>query len=218
MGELFQTLGIQWTKLIPQLFNFGIVLLVLWKFAYKPVFAMLDARQKKIAESVANADKIQAELARTEAARSSLSEQLSQRSIERGYLALVAGRVDADEGLIDAPIGRDDAIATRMAVRTAGRPARTRYRVEHRYAAPIAASLLACRLETGRTHQIRVHLAAIGHPVVGDERYGGPMLEVRRPFLHAAVLGFEHPGTGEQLHFEAELPADLAGLLARFGD
>jgi F-type H+-transporting ATPase subunit b len=69
MGELFQTLGIQWTKLIPQLFNFGIVLLVLWKFAYKPVFAMLDARQKKIAESVANADKIQAELARTEAAR-----------------------------------------------------------------------------------------------------------------------------------------------------
>jgi F-type H+-transporting ATPase subunit b len=69
MGELFQTLGIQWTKLIPQLFNFGIVLLVLWKFAYKPVFAILDARQKKIAESVANADKIQAELARTEAAR-----------------------------------------------------------------------------------------------------------------------------------------------------
>jgi F-type H+-transporting ATPase subunit b len=69
MGELFQTLGIQWTKLIPQLFNFGIVLLVLWKFAYKPVFLMLDARQKKIAESVANANKIQAELARTEAER-----------------------------------------------------------------------------------------------------------------------------------------------------
>jgi F-type H+-transporting ATPase subunit b len=69
MGELFQTLGIQWTKLIPQLFNFGIVLLVLWKFAYKPVFAILDARQKKIAESVANADQIQAELAKTEAAR-----------------------------------------------------------------------------------------------------------------------------------------------------
>jgi len=157
-------------------------------------------------------------VARTERARASLVAQLSARSVERGYVALAGGRVDADEGLIDAPIGRDDAIATRMAVRSAGRPARTRYRVERRFAAPIAASLLACRLETGRTHQIRVHLAAIGHPVVGDERYGGAMLEVRRPFLHAAVLGFEHPASGELLHFEAELPADLAELLARFGD
>jgi F-type H+-transporting ATPase subunit b len=77
MGELCQTLGIQWTKLIPQLFNFGIVLWVLWKFAYKPVFNMLDVRQKKIAESVANADKIQAELARTEAERQRILNQAS---------------------------------------------------------------------------------------------------------------------------------------------
>jgi F-type H+-transporting ATPase subunit b len=77
MGELFQTLGIQWTKLIPQLFNFGIVLWVLWKFAYKPVFNMLDVRQKKIAESIANADKIQAELARTEAERQRILNQAS---------------------------------------------------------------------------------------------------------------------------------------------
>jgi 23S rRNA pseudouridine1911/1915/1917 synthase len=155
-------------------------------------------------------------VARTEAARESLAGQLSARSVERGYITLVAGRVEADEGLIDAPIGRDDAMATRMAVRNAGRPARTRYRVEGRYGAPMAASRLACRLETGRTHQIRVHLAAIGHPVVGDERYGGPLLDARRPFLHAAVLGFDHPGSGERLRFASELPDDLAALLERF--
>jgi 23S rRNA pseudouridine1911/1915/1917 synthase len=156
-------------------------------------------------------------VARTEAARASLVDQLSARRVERGYVTLVGGRVDADEGLIDAPIGRDDALATRMAVSRAGRPARTRYQVTQRFSTPIPASLLACRLETGRTHQIRVHLAAIGHPVVGDERYGGPLLDVRRPFLHAAVLGFKHPDGARSLRFSSPLPADLSSLVDRFG-
>jgi 23S rRNA pseudouridine1911/1915/1917 synthase len=156
-------------------------------------------------------------VARTEVARVSLVAQLTARSAERGYTTLVAGAVEADEGLIDAPIGRDEAIATRMAVRNSGRPARTGYRVERRFRDPIPASLLTCRLETGRTHQIRVHLSAIGHPVVGDERYGGPLpAGARRPFLHAAVLGFDHPVSGERLRFVSALPPELERVLGRF--
>jgi 23S rRNA pseudouridine1911/1915/1917 synthase len=112
-----------------------------------------------------------------------------------------------------------------MAVRIGGREARTRYRVEARYREPVVATLLECRLETGRTHQIRVHLAAIGHPVVGDDRYDGTpphatksnrLLAPGRLWLHAATLAFSHPTTGEHLRFNAPLPADLEASLARF--
>jgi 23S rRNA pseudouridine1911/1915/1917 synthase len=104
-----------------------------------------------------------------------------------------------------------------MAVTATGRPARTHYRVEQAFESPLAAARLACRLETGRTHQVRVHLAAIGHPVVGDARYGGdrPALPAPRPALHAARLGFRHPTTGDQLAFDSPLPGDLEEVLGR---
>lgn len=161
-------------------------------------------------------------VARTDRAYTSLVEQMSQRQVLRRYLALVWGRVDNPEGVVDAPIGRSNRDPTRMAVVADGRPARTRYQVERRYRDP-EVTLVRCRLETGRTHQIRVHLAAIGRPVVGDDRYGpgGRGLELGgrpryldRLFLHAETLGFEHPGTGRWLELERPLPVELAELLA----
>jgi 23S rRNA pseudouridine1911/1915/1917 synthase len=153
-------------------------------------------------------------VARTESARASLVAQLAARDVERRYQALVAGIVEAGEGLVDAPLGRAATDPTRVTVVAGGREARTRYKVEQRYRQPYEATSIECRLETGRTHQIRVHLAAIGHPVVGDDRYGGPAGD--RPFLHAAVLGFDHPVTGERLRFTSPLPDDLAAVLAAF--
>jgi 23S rRNA pseudouridine1911/1915/1917 synthase len=139
------------------------------------------------------------------------------RGIERRYLALVLGSVDADAGEVEAPMGRSERDPTRMAVSRRGRPARTAYRVEARYRLPVVATLLDCRLETGRTHQIRVHLAAIGHPVAGDGRYGGAeaRLALERPFLHAHRLSFDHPRTGEHLSFSSPLPPDLAAVQAQ---
>ena len=101
-----------------------------------------------------------------------------------------------------------------MAVRETGKEARTEYEVRTTFGAPVCA-LLDCRLETGRTHQIRVHLSAIGHPIVGDATYGGSRETIRldRPFLHAAVLGFDQPTTGERLTFDDPLPADLTAVL-----
>jgi 23S rRNA pseudouridine1911/1915/1917 synthase len=154
-------------------------------------------------------------IARTDGAYEALTSQLSQRTVERRYEALVWGHLDAPRGVIDAPIGRSTARRTRMAVREQGRPARTEYEVRAEYGTPVCA-LLDCRLETGRTHQIRVHLAAIGHPVVGDATYGGARQSIAlgRPFLHAAVLGFDHPSTGERLRFEEPRPAELEKVLA----
>jgi 23S rRNA pseudouridine1911/1915/1917 synthase len=162
-------------------------------------------------------------VARTDAARSSLVAQLAARSAERRYQALVWGLVEATEGLIDAPIRRAQADPTRMAVRSGGKEARTRYRVSERFLLPAPASLLECRLETGRTHQIRVHLSAIGHPVVGDARYrrhggwppGLPRLAPDRVWLHAAALSFDHPSTGARLSFTSVLPDDLTRVLDR---
>ena len=157
-------------------------------------------------------------VARTAEAHRSLVAQLSARTVDRRYSALVWGTVETDAGVVDAPLGRRSSDRTRMAVVAGGRPARTHYRVEVRYRSPTEATLVECRLETGRTHQVRVHLAAIGHPVVGDARYGGaarpnlPPLE--RPFLHAAQLAFDHPTTGERRRFESPLPADLENVLA----
>jgi 23S rRNA pseudouridine1911/1915/1917 synthase len=161
-------------------------------------------------------------VARTAAARDDLIAQLADRTVERQYLALVHGTVDADEGLIDAPLGRADRDPTRIVVRRDGKEARTRYRVRARYDRPAAVSLLECRLETGRTHQIRVHVTAIGHPVVGDDRYGTraapalPGVPLGRPWLHAAGLSFRHPVDGRILSFSSPLPSDLTSVLDRF--
>lgn len=153
-------------------------------------------------------------VARTSDAHRSLTTQLARRTVARRYRSLVLGAVEADSGLIDAPLGRSPRDPTRRAVVADGRPARTRYEVLARFSEP-ERSEIECRLETGRTHQIRAHLAAIGHPVVGDDRYGGadPELGLTRPFLHAAHLGFEHPKTGADLSFDSELPTDLAVAL-----
>jgi 23S rRNA pseudouridine1911/1915/1917 synthase len=154
-------------------------------------------------------------VARTPAAHEGLVAALARRDVERDYLALVWGHPENARGVIDAPIGRSTTRRTRMAVRREGKDARTVYEVREWFVHPEVA-LLDCRLETGRTHQIRVHLAAIGHPVVGDGTYGGNRTGIRldRPFLHAAGLRFRHPVTGVALAFEEPLPADLATVLA----
>jgi len=153
-------------------------------------------------------------VARTQVAYDALVEQLSARAVERRYLALVWGHLDASRGVIDAPIGRSTARRTRMAVRAGGREARTGYHVVETFTDPVT-SLLDCRLETGRTHQIRVHLGAIDHPVVGDVTYGGsrPSITLGRPFLHAAELALLHPVTGDRIRVEEPLPPDLEALL-----
>jgi 23S rRNA pseudouridine1911/1915/1917 synthase len=153
-------------------------------------------------------------VARTPDAYHSLVAQLKRRDVERRYLCLVWGHLSSPDGLVDAPVGRARADPTRMAVSTRGRAARTRYHVLERLTDP-EVTLLECRLETGRTHQVRVHLASIGHPVVGDVRYGGARssLAVARPFLHAHRLGFRHPATGETASFSSPLPPELATAL-----
>ena len=161
-------------------------------------------------------------VARTPLAYRSLVAQLRSRAMERSYLALVWGHVQAPVGLVDAPVGRAGSDRTRMAVSVGGREARTRYRVLERLPSP-PVTLVECGLETGRTHQVRVHLAAIGHPLVGDSRYGRRRtgrtpsgLAPGRHFLHAHRLSVEHPASGDQVRFSSELPDDLAGVLARW--
>lgn len=153
-------------------------------------------------------------VARTARAYDSLVGQLADRSVERRYLALALGDVEATSGLVDAPIGRSGSDPTRMSVSRRGREARTRYEVLARFTEPLPTSELECRLETGRTHQIRVHLAAIGHPIAGDARYGGsrPSMAIDRPYLHAHHLSFLHPASGERVGFDSPLPADLRRL------
>lgn len=177
-------------------------------------------------------------VARTTDAHANLKAQLAQRSMSRRYLTLVWGSVEAEAGVVDAPIGRSERDPTRMAVVAGGRSARTGYQVLRRYDSP-AVTLLECRLETGRTHQVRVHLAAIGHPVLGDDRYGAgqrslakdwpalaaigpvppaasPTRHVVRParvWLHAHSLSFDHPATGELVSFASALPPELEAVL-----
>jgi len=156
-------------------------------------------------------------VARTPQAYEALVEALSARAVHRRYRALAWGHVAAATGLIDAPIGRSAREPTRMAVDVRGKEARTRYEVLATYDEPVAVTELACTLETGRTHQIRVHLRSIGHPVVGDVRYDGARqsLPIGRPFLHAEVLELHHPVTRAHLRFESPLPADLTAVLAQ---
>jgi 23S rRNA pseudouridine1911/1915/1917 synthase len=158
-------------------------------------------------------------VARTAAAAAALNAQFAAHTASRRYVALVWGHLAAAHGIIDAPIGRDPADPTRMAVVADGRPARTEYEVVDVLRSPAALALLSCRLETGRTHQIRVHLAAVGHPLVGDPTYGDRRTRfgLGRPFLHATELSFEHPTSGRVVTFHSELPPDLAGLLAAAG-
>ena len=165
-------------------------------------------------------------VARTETSYQALTAALGRREVHRGYVALVQGMPSDDRGVIDAPVGRSTRHPTKMAVKADGRPAKTHYQVTDRMPAriesqdepaPFDSARLELRLETGRTHQIRVHLAAIGHPVVGDELYGGPSAPgLSRPALHAHTLGFDHPESGQPLRFEAEVPEDISGLYRRF--
>ncbi|MDQ3768469.1 MAG: RluA family pseudouridine synthase [Actinomycetota bacterium] len=153
-------------------------------------------------------------VARTEAAHRALRLQLRRRRVRRRYAALVDGRPAARSGTIDAPIGRDRRVRTRNSTDTnTPREARTHFTVERELP---ASTLLTVTLETGRTHQIRVHLQAIGHPVCGDPEYGrAGAYGLDRQFLHAAALTFAHPATGAHVHVESPLPADLAAALER---
>jgi 23S rRNA pseudouridine1911/1915/1917 synthase len=152
-------------------------------------------------------------VARTAPAYRALVGQLAARTMERRYLALVEGEVADERGEIDAPIGRSARTPTKMAVAAGGKPARTGYTVRERRPGPPPTTLVELALQSGRTHQIRVHMAAIGHPVVGDARYGTPdrRLGPGRFFLHAFRLGLTHPSSGERMEFSSPLPADLEG-------
>jgi 23S rRNA pseudouridine1911/1915/1917 synthase len=163
-------------------------------------------------------------VARTPRAQTALSRQLLARAVAREYLAICIG-VMTGGGTVDEPIGRHRSDRLRMAIRSDGRPARTHYRVLERFRGH---TYLKVKLDTGRTHQIRVHLAHLKHPLVGDPVYGSRLARPRgsgealnsalrgfkRQALHAAALAFDHPTSGERLSFEAPLPADFAALLA----
>jgi len=153
-------------------------------------------------------------VARSDAAYARLSEEIRERRVERRYLALVRGTPRSRTGRIEAPIGRDRGDRTRRSLDTdTPREAVTWFELRERLG---ERTLLEARLETGRTHQIRVHLEAIGLPVSGDPIYGAKGdLGLDRQFLHAHELGFEHPLTGERLSFESPLPPDLADALGR---
>ena len=162
-------------------------------------------------------------VAKTEVALENLSDQFRDRKVFKSYVALVHGRVLANSGKIDQPLARDPSNRTRMAVVRGGRSALTLYRVRQSFD---RFTLLDVELKTGRTHQIRVHLAWLKHPVVGDETYGGgrdntiqdPRLRAQirnlnRHFLHAEKLAFTHPKTNEVVKFESPLPAELSEIL-----
>jgi len=153
-------------------------------------------------------------IAKSPAAHAALAGQMKEHRTVKRYVALVEGELPVPEGIIEAPIGRDRRFRQRMAVvaeGAGGRASRTRFRV---LGVHHGRSLLELQLETGRTHQIRVHLAAVKHPVVGDATYGRPRPpQPPRQFLHAAHLEFEHPVTGVWLSFDAPLPEDLDAFL-----
>jgi 23S rRNA pseudouridine1911/1915/1917 synthase len=154
---------------------------------------------------------------RTADAYRALVTQLAERTMTRRYLALVVGDVAEDRGEVEAPIGRSARTPTKMAVSAGGKPARTSYTVVERHGGDAPATLLEVSLESGRTHQIRVHMAAIGHPVVGDTRYGTPdrRLPSGRFFLHAFRLAFVHPVSQVDMDFVSPLPDDLERYLER---
>ena len=175
-------------------------------------------------------------VAKTHQAHLDVSGQIKARQVDKGYIALAVGKVEPAVGVIDEPIGRDPHHRKRMAVAPDGREARTRYRVLE-YIVPSSGapmpsggvrmpsggvrpgySLLEVVLETGRTHQIRVHLSFLGHPLMGDGVYGRSSPLLGRQFLHANRLGFRHPATGEPVEFRSELPPELLSVLDRQRD
>jgi 23S rRNA pseudouridine1911/1915/1917 synthase len=149
-------------------------------------------------------------VARNRTAHNRLAAQFKSRDVSKAYLALVRGHLSPEKGVIDAPIGRDPKKRQRMAVTGTGRPARTEYSVIRQIG---GYTLLEARPKTGRTHQIRVHLASIGHPVVGDATYGAESPLVDRQFLHAYRLGFKLPSDGRYIELESPLPLDLQQAL-----
>jgi 23S rRNA pseudouridine1911/1915/1917 synthase len=152
---------------------------------------------------------------KNDAAHRILSEQLHEHSITRKYYAIVHGNLTADDGTVDAPIGRSPKDRKKMAVNTRnGRRAVTHYHVIERFGGKY--TYIECRLETGRTHQIRVHMASLGHPILGDEVYGPKKcpFKLQGQTLHAGVLGFIHPSTGEYVEFTAELPGYFEKLIS----
>ena len=149
-------------------------------------------------------------VAKTDHAHQKLSEQIKDRLVTKGYLGMATGEMASQKGVIDAPIARDPRNRKKMAVVDGGKESRTRYRVVKQY---IGGSLLELYLESGRTHQIRVHLAYLGHPLFGDPVYGRRSSTLGRQFLHAHHLSFTHPSSGELLEFRTELPEDLAAVL-----
>ena len=152
-------------------------------------------------------------VAKNDAALAYLQKQLKQRSVLKRYVALIRGHLPHQEGTIEAPIGRHPHHRQRMAVVSDGREARTRYQVLQRFK---DYDLLEVAPETGRTHQIRVHLSAIGYPVVGDVVYGVKVPFLGRQFLHACRLGFRLPSSGKYIEFSSELPSDLSEALSHF--
>ncbi|MDP6180606.1 MAG: RluA family pseudouridine synthase, partial [Desulfatiglandales bacterium] len=154
-------------------------------------------------------------VAKNDAAQLSLSAQIKARTIEKGYLALVSGHVSPREGGIDAPIGRHPKNRKKMATVAGGRAAKTLYRVRQSLG---NCTLLQVRTVTGRTHQIRVHLASIGHPLIGDSVYGRKSEILGRQFLHAYRLAFKLPVSGKRVEFEIGLPMDLEEVLAKSGE
>jgi 23S rRNA pseudouridine1911/1915/1917 synthase len=153
-------------------------------------------------------------VAKNDLAHESLVDQLVKKTVTRVYTALVHGHIPHDNGTIDAPIGRDQRERQNMAVVDKGKHAVTHFTVIERFGQDF--TLVKCRLETGRTHQIRVHMQYIGHPLAGDPKYG-PKKTLPFPgqALHAGVLGFNHPRTGEYLEFEVPMPDDLAELIEK---
>ncbi|OEC02630.1 pseudouridine synthase [Lysinibacillus sphaericus] len=150
-------------------------------------------------------------VAKNDKAHESLVEQLVNKTVTRKYTALVHGHIAHDKGTIDAPIGRDQKDRQKQAVVDKGKHAVTHFQVIERFG---DYTLVECRLETGRTHQIRVHMQYIGFPLVGDPKYGPrKTLDFGGQVLHAGVLGFTHPTTGEYMEFEAPLPVDYVQLL-----
>lgn len=152
-------------------------------------------------------------VAKNDTAHHSLAAQLKEHSVERRYIAVVHGNPSHDRGRIDAPIGRDPRFRQRMAVEHKhGKPAVTHFEVLERLA---RATMLACRLETGRTHQIRVHMKMIGHPLVGDPLYSNQShrYSIQGQALHAETLGFTHPRSGERIRLTAALPEDMHKLI-----
>jgi 23S rRNA pseudouridine1911/1915/1917 synthase len=159
-------------------------------------------------------------VARTQHAYEQLVSDLTDHNVTREYLALAWGHFDAESGVIDADIGRDPRDPLKMAVVHNGKWARTHFSVERAFQEPAPISLVRCSLETGRTHQIRVHLAAVSHPVVGDATYGGAKssLVAERPMLHAQHLAFSHPRTREPVAFDAPLPHDMSERLSQLSE